>query len=560
VDWHNVGSAVRFHLRWLNESPNAMSPPVQGTMMSQEFGVFMPDFGRIGAFDVPPLAPNSFFDVFFDVPLDALPPEPMKILPGGQMASSASPASGRQAGMASGSGLPCPPDTIWDGNVDILWNAAGTPGQVGRHFGDLIVCPGGGPSLIHVKSTTCTVAAPWSVLGLCPGFSVTLLNEDHSPAPNPIPPGWTGWIAITATAAVPVGTTCCPILHFDCAGAPADIDLCATACDCGNHGPVLGQVDWHDIPGGLERFHMRFENPSPNAPTFPAQGSIKSQELGVFLPDFGPIGNFAVPPIAPNSFFDVFIDVPLTQLPPEPKQVTPGGGPLPGVACPSDTIWDGNVDIQWGGAGAVGQVNKHFGDLIVCPGSGRSYIHFFTNCAVAMPWSVTGLCPGFIASLVNEDLTPAPNPVPAGWTGFITVSAAAGTAPGTVCCFAINFDCAGSPGVIQLCATACECPNAASVSPGEDLGFGIRSTVPSPTRGPVLIDFVIPQAAATTLDVYDASGQRVRMLQDASLPAGRHTFMWDGRSSGGRLAPAGTYFVRLTSGGRTASRKLIMVR
>ncbi len=559
VDWHNIGNAVRFHLRWLNESPNATSPPVQGMMHSQEFGVFMPDFGSIGGFNVPPLAPNSFFDVFFDVPLDALPPEPMKILPGGVPATA--PASARTAAPNSVASVPCPPDTIWDGNVDIIWNAAGTVGQIQRHYGDLVVCPGGGPSLIHVRSTTCTVAAPWSVLGLCPGFSATLLNEDHSPAPNPIPPGWTGFISVTATAAVASGTVCCFDLHFDCAGAPADIELCATACDCGpGHGPTLGQVDWHTI-GTMERFHLRWENPSANTPTIPVDGSIKSQEFGVFLPDFGPIGDFSVPPIAPNSFFDVFVDVPLAQLPVEPLQVVPGGGPTPGAPCPSDTIWDGNVDIIWSGASAAGQVQRHFGDLIVCPGSGASYIHFkSTTCPGSATWSVTGLCPGFNVTLVNEDFSAAPNPIPAGWTGFLLVTAAAGTVPGTTCCFTVNFDCGGSPAALELCATACECANGASTPPTGDLDFGIRTAMPNPAHGPVLIAFVIPHTAATTVRIYDASGHRVRTLQDAPLAAGRHVIQWDGRTESGRPAAAGTYFVQLMSGGRSASRKLAMMR
>ncbi len=555
VDWHNVGSVVRFHLRWGNPSPNSPTMPVSGQMMSQEFGVFLPDYGPIGAFNVPPIQPNSFFDVFFDVPLDALPQEPLKILPGG-----APGAPGRQPGALSATSAPCLPDTIWDGNVDVIWSGPGGTGQVLRHFSDLVVCPGGGPTLVHVKSTTCAAPAPWSVSGLCPGFSATLVNEDLTPAPNPIPPAWTGFISVTAVSGVTPGTMCCFVLQFDCAGSVATLDVCATACECGNHGPTLDQVDWHNI-GGVVRFHLRWGNPSPNAPTVPVSGTMMSQEFGVFMPNFGPIGGFSVPSIAPNSFFDVFTDVPLAALPPEPLVVSPATGPLPGVPCPQDTIWNGNMDIVWNGPGVTGHVDRHFGDVIVCSGGPGTMIHVkSTTCGVGAPWSVTGLCPGFGVQLLNEDLTPAPNPIPPGWTGFVSMSAAAVVAPGTTCCFALQFDCAGVPAVLNLCVTACDC-GALSVPPTkEDVDFGIRSTVPTPTSGSVAIRFAIAREGATRLEVFDSSGRRVSTLIDGTLSAGPHTIKWDGRGEGGRNVAGGAYFIKLSSNGLTASRKVLVVR
>ena len=330
-------------------------------------------------------------------------------------------------------------------------------------------------------------------------------------------------------------------------------------------GPTLGSVDWHNI-GDVVRFHLHWTNPGPLPLTVPVDGSMMSQEFGVFLPDFGPIGQFNVPPIMPNSFFDVFFDVPLALLPPEPLEQMPGNGPALRTAatqalpCVPDTIWDGNVDIVWTGPGVAGQVLRHYGDLIVCPGGGPSYIHVrSTTCAVAAPWSVTGLCPGFSATLVNEDLTPAPNPIPPGWTGFISMTAATGVPVGTTCCPILHFDCAGSPAEIELCATACAC-NTVSVPPGTgDFSFGIRTTAPSPTRGSMTVGFAIPREGATRLAVYDASGKLVRTLVDGTLSAGPHTITWDGYAQSGRKLPAGAYFLKLSAEGQSTSRKVIVV-
>ena len=109
--------------------------------------------------------------------------------------------------------------------------------------------------------------------------------------------------------------------------------------------------------------------------------TLSSQEFGAFLPDFGTIGTFDVPPIEPESFFDVFFDVPLAQLPPPPPKVLPNGGPPLGWPCPPDTVWAGNVDVVWDSLGVPVNVWKHFGNLLVNPGAGASLIHVVTDCA-----------------------------------------------------------------------------------------------------------------------------------------------------------------------------------
>ncbi len=548
VEWATLTgtSTVRFHMRWDNPSPTQATSPISGNMLSQEFGVFLPDFGPIGQFNVPPIQPSSFFDVFFDVPLTDLPPNPPA--PGGP------PPGG-----------PCPPQTHWDGNVDIIWNGPAGGGQVNKHFGDLIACPGGGASLIHFRTLTCTSPAgmPWSITGLCPGFSATLVNEDSTTvATNPAPPGWTGYIRVTAAPGTAVPDTCCFQVTMLCDGVPGVIDLCAITCDCAPtpSNPVLGTDEWATLAGAsVVRFHLRWDNPSPTEPTSPISGDMRSQAFGVFLPDVGLIGHFDVPPMQPHSFFDVFFEVPTGDLPPNPPKA---GGPPPGAPCPPITHWDGNVDIDWTGPAGAGQVNKHFGELQVCTGSGASLIHVAALlCGTSMPWSITGLCPGFSATLVDEDMTtPAPNPVPPGWTGNISVTAAAGTAAPDTCCFQVTFMCEGVPGVIDMCVITCEC-GTVGVGPGVGaLEFGIRGVVPNPTGGPAAVDFVLSSAQRARLDIFDVVGHRVRTLVDDQFAAGAHTAMWDGRDARGNPATPGVYFVRLVGGQRTTSYKFVLRR
>ncbi|MBU1950711.1 MAG: hypothetical protein KJ927_18505, partial [Candidatus Eisenbacteria bacterium] len=382
IDWSTVGDNVEFHLRFINADAEPTGP-VSGTLTPQEFGVFLPGFGSPRPFDIPPLAPDSFFDVFIEIPLAELPQNPP------------------EANTGDGLDVPCPPGDHWDGNIDVLWNGAGEQGEVDYHAGELMVCPGGGASLIHFRTLTCTSPAgmTWSITGLCPDFNAILVEEDMiTPAPNPVPPGWTGYISVTAAAGAAVPDTCCFQVTLFCDGVPGVIDLCAITCDCGTAGsnPDLGAVDWETLPGtDIVQFHLRWDNPSLTETTSMISGTMNSQEFGAFMPDFGPIGQFDVPALAPDSFFDIFFEVALADLPPNP--ITQGEPP-PGGPCPTSDHWDGNVDIAWDGSGGPGQVNYHFGDLTVCAGGGASLIHVAELvCPTDMPWTISGLCQDYSA-------------------------------------------------------------------------------------------------------------------------------------------------------------------
>ena len=223
-------------------------------------------------------------------------------------------------------------------------------------------------------------------------------------------------------------------------------------------------VTW-TTTSGIVTFHLRFFNPDQTLST-PTFGELRSQPYGAFVDNLGLIGVFDIPPIEPESFFDVFFEIPLSQLPPSAAEMLPFTKDAADFDCFPDWHWDGNVDVIWGGPHGGGMVNAHHGTLQVCAGQGGSYIHIVTNCPGFLWWNVVGLCAGFTATLVNEDLTAAGNPLAPGWTGHIAVSAAATTPVGTVCCFAINFNCGGVVVPVNLCATVCDCaPVGTELSP-----------------------------------------------------------------------------------------------
>lgn len=88
--------------------------------------------------------------------------------------------------------------------------------------------------------------------------------------------------------------------------------------------------------------------------------------------------------------------------------------------------------------------------------------------------------------------------------------------------------------------------------------FALRAARPNPSRGPVRIDYEMDHAGPVRLEVFELSGRRVARLVDGPAPAGRSNVEWNPRSEASRLS-AGAYFVRLSSGARHESRKVVLL-
>ncbi|MEK7315296.1 MAG: FlgD immunoglobulin-like domain containing protein [Candidatus Eisenbacteria bacterium] len=68
---------------------------------------------------------------------------------------------------------------------------------------------------------------------------------------------------------------------------------------------------------------------------------------------------------------------------------------------------------------------------------------------------------------------------------------------------------------------------------------------PNPSRKPVGIEFAVPIAGISTVDVFDVQGRRVARVLSKSLVAGTASVVWDGRDNAGNEVAAGVYFVRV---------------
>jgi hypothetical protein len=85
--------------------------------------------------------------------------------------------------------------------------------------------------------------------------------------------------------------------------------------------------------------------------------------------------------------------------------------------------------------------------------------------------------------------------------------------------------------------------------------FSLNQNYPNPFNPATVISFQLSAVSQTTLTVSDVSGREVAVLVNGTKPPGTYSVQWNAS----RFA-SGTYFITLTSGGRTQTRKMLLVK
>ena len=68
------------------------------------------------------------------------------------------------------------------------------------------------------------------------------------------------------------------------------------------------------------------------------------------------------------------------------------------------------------------------------------------------------------------------------------------------------------------------------------------------------------QTADLSLTVFNMLGQSVRVLENASLEAGTHSYKWDGRDELGQSVSTGVYLYTLTDGTKSITKKMALMK
>jgi hypothetical protein len=91
-------------------------------------------------------------------------------------------------------------------------------------------------------------------------------------------------------------------------------------------------------------------------------------------------------------------------------------------------------------------------------------------------------------------------------------------------------------------------------------GFELAQNYPNPFNPSTTIGFALPQSAAVSLQVFDINGQLVKTLLNGSRAAGTHRVVWDGTDQSGAGVASGVYLYRLSAGGFTQTRKMMLMK
>ena len=101
----------------------------------------------------------------------------------------------------------------------------------------------------------------------------------------------------------------------------------------------------------------------------------------------------------------------------------------------------------------------------------------------------------------------------------------------------------------------------AGSSPGDHpTVYALRQNKPNPFGERTVISFDLPVPELVRFEIYDTQGKLVRVLSDEIWPAGRHSLEWRGENEAGRAAGSGPYYIRITAGDFTDTRKVLLTR
>ena len=90
--------------------------------------------------------------------------------------------------------------------------------------------------------------------------------------------------------------------------------------------------------------------------------------------------------------------------------------------------------------------------------------------------------------------------------------------------------------------------------------FTLGHNFPNPFNAATTIRYHLPHVASIDLSVFNATGQPVRRLVDATQAAGTYRAIWDGRDDGGRALATGVYCYLLVAGPFQQTRRMVLLK
>lgn len=97
---------------------------------------------------------------------------------------------------------------------------------------------------------------------------------------------------------------------------------------------------------------------------------------------------------------------------------------------------------------------------------------------------------------------------------------------------------------------------------GVDLpeSFSLEQNYPNPFNNQTVVEFFLPVTGDYRFDVFNILGQHVYSQETFQAQAGRHLIQWSGVDDSGYEVASGTYLYRITFGGNSQTRKMVLLK
>jgi len=99
-----------------------------------------------------------------------------------------------------------------------------------------------------------------------------------------------------------------------------------------------------------------------------------------------------------------------------------------------------------------------------------------------------------------------------------------------------------------------------SIGPPSSRFLSVGNVFPNPSDNAAEITYELSQATNVTMEVFDATGRRLRVDHLGLQPAGSQTYRYDGLDRLNHRLPSGVYFLRLHTEQGSVTRKLVLTR
>jgi hypothetical protein len=90
--------------------------------------------------------------------------------------------------------------------------------------------------------------------------------------------------------------------------------------------------------------------------------------------------------------------------------------------------------------------------------------------------------------------------------------------------------------------------------------FRLGQNNPNPFNPSTVIDYAVAASGRVELRIFNAAGQLVRSLVDATVEPGAYSVAWDGRNAAGVQMPTGVYYYRIDAPSFSETRKMVLLK